>query len=227
MSHLFGLNPPVFSRPVTAVPVSSSATLEEDIVRQVDEANAAVQAARLAEQEEDKQRIELQQLRSNLNWKIYSVLQEFKKLVDESIVQEVRHHQDLALSKQYLQQHQFEYLTERRETLTKYDQDLSDSILRMQNYISQVQEEEQKHKDSESTNTVNPDTLAIPADLHSKKLLFLTAQNVALSDAFYYLDKTLEAGAITLDRHLRTVRQLARRQFYIRAHLSKVKQDGN
>ena len=250
MSSLFGLNPPLFSKPIAATPLTvthdgnttTSATAtgsddvgqamsrllaesrEQEIARDVEEANAAVRAARQAEQDEEKQRLEIQQLQSHLTFKIHSVLHEYMNRIKQATEQQVKIQQELTMGTQYLTEHQFAYLNSRKETVQQYDQDISESIQRMQEYIAIMEDDEKKQKEWEEKNGVNIDNLALPADAYSKQVLHLTAKNNALSDAFYYLDKTLEAGAISLDRQLKIVRQMARRQFYIRARLLQIMQ---
>jgi len=68
----------------------------------------------------------------------------------------------------------------------------------------------------------NVDDLVQPADLHSEQLLNLSAENAAISDCLYFLDKALSKGNIPLDVHLKKTRELAKRQFFVRAHGLKI-----
>jgi len=250
MSLLFGINPPLFSRPiVTATPVTTASTtttvsatvepmghvllgqvldqsIEADIAREVEEANAAVQAARVAEQEEEKLRFEIQVYQTRLTSRIQWILKDYMHRIKGSMIQEVQIQQELDQSYNYIQEHQLEYLTTRKNTLQQYNNEITDSIQTMQQYIGVLEEEAQREKEWEEKNGINVDTLAIPADTTSKQLLYLTAKDHALSDTFYYLDKSLEAGAMTLEKHVKMIRQLARRQFHIRAQLLQITMQG-
>jgi len=68
----------------------------------------------------------------------------------------------------------------------------------------------------------NVDDLVQPADLHSEQLLNLSAENAAIADCLYFLDKALSKGNIPLDVHLKKTRELAKRQFFVRAHCMKI-----
>merc|ERR1711862_474656 len=74
------------------------------------------------------------------------------------------------------------------------------------------QEKQQQHVDD----------LVQPTDLHSKQMLYLSAENAAISDCLYFLDKALSKGNVSLDLHLKKTRELAKRQFLVRAHCMKI-----
>lgn len=56
----------------------------------------------------------------------------------------------------------------------------------------------------------------------SRGILELSAEDLALEDVFYALERTLAKGLIPGDAYLRQVRQLSRQQFYARAKLAKL-----
>ena len=55
-------------------------------------------------------------------------------------------------------------------------------------------------------------------------MLILSAENAALNDVLYFLDKALEEDRLSLDVHLLQYRKLTKRQFLVRAHLLKIAQ---
>ncbi|CAM0949542.1 unnamed protein product [Alopecurus aequalis] len=61
-----------------------------------------------------------------------------------------------------------------------------------------------------------------PADMLSRQMLDCTAADLALEDAIYALDKAVQEGCVPFDGYLRSVRALAREQFFQRVLCTKV-----
>jgi len=61
------------------------------------------------------------------------------------------------------------------------------------------------------------DDLVAPADPLSAQMLELTAEDAAIEDTLYYLDKALHGGNLNLETHLKLTRNLCREQFQKRA----------
>ncbi|MES1915517.1 MAG: hypothetical protein MHM6MM_007446 [Cercozoa sp. M6MM] len=61
-----------------------------------------------------------------------------------------------------------------------------------------------------------------PRDAWSQKMAELVAEDHALDDTVYALDKCLSDGRVSLDVYLRQVRKLSREQFFARALASKI-----
>ncbi|KQK02186.1 protein ELC-like [Brachypodium distachyon] len=61
-----------------------------------------------------------------------------------------------------------------------------------------------------------------PADALSRQMLDCTATDLALEDTIYALDKAVQDGSVPFDGYLRSVRALAREQFFQRVLCTKV-----
>ena len=66
------------------------------------------------------------------------------------------------------------------------------------------------------------DDLVEAADPPSRQMLDLVAQNAAIEDALYHLDKALANSSVDLLVFLKKVRELAREQFMCVAHVNKI-----
>jgi ESCRT-I complex subunit TSG101 len=61
-----------------------------------------------------------------------------------------------------------------------------------------------------------------PADTLSRQMLECTAADRALEDAIYALDRAVQEGSVPFDGYLRSVRALAREQFFQRVLCTKI-----
>lgn len=71
-------------------------------------------------------------------------------------------------------------------------------------------------------NQINIDQLTEPEDDIMAQLLYLQAEDLAIEDTQYYLDKALQKGTIDLNSYLKATRSLSEDQFYNRALVNKI-----
>ncbi|KAK9787367.1 hypothetical protein WJX73_002163 [Symbiochloris irregularis] len=72
------------------------------------------------------------------------------------------------------------------------------------------------------TGEVDADTAIVAADVLSRQALDAQAEDLALEDTMYELDKTLQESNQPADAYLKQIRTLCRRQFFVRALGNKV-----
>lgn len=76
--------------------------------------------------------------------------------------------------------------------------------------------------ENEGKETVDPDTILIENDALSKQMVATLAEQHAIEDALYYLDRALSNDVIVLSVFLKEVRKLARKQFMCVALIQKI-----
>lgn len=253
MSTIFGSQPPVFADPnyrssssgagtttastatmATAKPVTQQQPTppkyEEtgqlaQLQREAEEANAAVEAVRRAEQAEQQEL----QITSNTRLRLESLcqqtLQKYRTSAQEEMSTLFRDQILLEKSQTYITgtrgdvtSGQMEYLSQTKAALEEFHTQLDTSITELHACIAQAEQEQASQAE------LPVDELAVPGDVHSAQMIVLSAENAAINDALFFLDKGLETERIPLEEHLQAVRQLAKRQFLLRAHLLKIGQ---
>ena len=94
---------------------------------------------------------------------------------------------------------------------------LDESIEKIEQWLTAVKEHQSTSSTtagtSENDETSKADLIALPADTHSAQMLALSAENAAIDDCIYFLDRALVRGSIGLDVFLKEVRRLSKRQF--------------
>ncbi|CAL9115372.1 unnamed protein product [Musa textilis] len=70
---------------------------------------------------------------------------------------------------------------------------------------------------------LDADEVFEPADGLSRQMLECTAADLAVEDTIYSLDKAVQEGAITFESYLKSVRALCREQFFHRATVAKAR----
>ncbi len=217
-------------------------TQEQERLRQIEreanEANEAVRIAREAERQELEEQQYIQQSQQTLTERSQSILSSYVQSSKQEIEVSLEDQILLEKSREFVTgvknagiytggrrgeegdrgKGQIVYLTKRKEELQQYHTELDSSITELQSFITEAQNTQKSSSD------IPVDELAVPADIHSAQMLVLSAENAAIHDALYYLDKALSENKISLEIHLKAVRRLAKRQFLIKAHLLKIGQ---
>ena len=250
MSTLFGEDPPVFARPnngrgdtTTSVsqqqqrqqqqvhsqrpqppPQYQDVRQEQERIRQIEketfEANEAVRIAREAEQKEKMDEYLHQSSKRSIDQKAFNILEQYVSNSKQEIGALCKDQILLEKSDKFIngQMGQMQYFLKRKEELLKHHDDIDRATNEMKTFL------EQASKAKTSINDISVDDLALPTDLQSAQMLVLSAENAAIRDALYTLDKGLSEKVISLDVHLEAVRRVSKRQFLIRAHLLKIGQ---
>jgi len=252
MSNYFGTDPPLFARPagqpLSNSYVRQSVTpqppryedVEQDQAR-IDALNEEMRAANLAadvarraersEQEAARQKIiaEQEQLtltnqaKAQLRNKFQYELRNYDDTCRREIELRLKEQLMLEKSANYIvgasgdpKSGQIEYLSTKKMELENHHEQIDELTERLNGFISTVKEQKA------SSEEIKVDDLVLPIDILSGQMLALSAENAAISDTIFFLDKGLAKGVIALNVHLKAVRRLAKRQFLVRAHLLKV-----
>jgi ESCRT-I complex subunit TSG101 len=212
------------------------------VAKEVEEANRAAEAAREAERLEREQareaeRLErekemqqaaqrrfeqeqIKQLQDQVSQKLESELRQVQQATKQLLIKDLqdqrRLEQEGGLAKQ------MEFLTRQETQLKQHHATLDKAITEMKDALERAKEAKKSGGDSQQSHSV--DDLCVPATALDQQMLDLSAQNAALADALYFLDRALQKGSIDLQVHLKHVRQLSKKQFLVRAHLEKIEQ---
>jgi len=191
----------------------------DQLAREAEAANEAVKIARAADLKEEQEQRLLSNDRQRLTTKCKDILTSYNDASRDELTELIEDETILHKSSTLLK-HRIDYLQNRRRELETYHSQMDASIAEMQNYIQATEEEKNSHA------IISADEMALPADIQSGQMLILSAENAAIDDALFFLDKGLadHRNNYTLDVHMKAVRKLAKRQFLVRAHLLKIGQ---
>jgi ESCRT-I complex subunit TSG101 len=252
MSSLFSADPPVFTRSTPAPPPPPSAEsfrppppaydrphvlagdrldserymqqqIEAIMAKEAAEANAAARRIELEAQEEERQRVaqkvwetkKKDNVKDQVNQKVLAHLQTVAAEAKTMVQSDWRDQQLLKLSKEKIRQ--------ALEVSHELVQNMEESISTVDAKTLEIQKwlDESKNSNDES---IPVDDLCKPeSNLHGR-LLDLSSENAAITDALYFLDRGMYMGHIDCTTHLKSVRKLAKRQFLVRAHILKINQ---
>jgi ESCRT-I complex subunit TSG101 len=224
--------PPAYSSYVSS---NTSATdsdmyLQEQIEaimrKEAEEANLAAEIARAAakeEEEREKQTVaqkeweerKKEQTKDQVNKKIQSYLQQFAEETKSSLAADWRDQEQL--------KHTKKRIDEELKDLASKKSELEDHILTVDKKTKEIEEWLEESKTAKEVEP-NIDDICQPVNKLHAQMLELSAENAALTDVMYFLDRGMYSGQIDCATHLKTIRNLAKRQFLIRAHLIKVNQ---
>ena len=119
---------------------------------------------------------------------------------------------------------QFKLLRDQKQKLENYNEQLDIQTEQLRDFVEKLKSQKEGSSGMDYKNPESVDSIAVPDNIHSRQMLELCAENAAISDLMYFLDKALARGTIPLDVHLKQIRRLAKKQFLVKAHLLKVGQ---
>lgn len=233
--------PPLFSSIASTVSSSSAVSWENDYQLQRMQQEQRLQEERaeqllmeqsLAEQRLAEQKTRELQIQAQKQWeerRTQQVRQDVAKKIN-SYIHDLSQQCQQELQNDWKDEHNLTYSTEHKiepqfELYKKYIFDMEKRMKDVDKSICDIQvwlELAEEHKEDDANIPV--DDLVQPAHRHHEQMLNLSAENSAISDALYFLDRALYQGHLNLDTHLRQVRRLSKRQFLVRAHLLKISQ---
>lgn len=253
MSSVFSADPPVFTRAPMEQPtppedpppplfssitssVSSSSTIsrqsfqeqraEQLLVEQRLAEQLLVEQRQMEQKERERQVLaqkqwemrRTQQVRQDVAKKINSYIQDVSKQCQQELQNDWKDQQNLTYSSEHKIEPQLVFYEKYIVDIEKRMKDVDQSICDIHIWLKQAEE----HQEEDANTSV--DDLIQPAHRLHEQMLNLSAENAAISDALYFLDRALYQGHLNLDTHLRQVRRLSKRQFLVRAHLLKINQ---
>ena len=216
-----GISTSAFGNSSSTTAGSNTISAEERIAAEAAEANKVVEIARAADAKEDQEKRLRQEARNRLTEKSRNILNTYRNIAGDDISDCVKDQLLLDKAKAFVsdgEHGQIAYLTKRKEALEVYHKELDKGIQKLTAFVKSAEEEKSSKKE------VSVDELAVPGDIHSAQMLILSAENAAINDALYFLDKALADSRISLHDHLIAVRKLTKTQFLARAHLLKIGQ---
>ena len=221
---------------------ASLSTREAILAAEAAEANAAAAAARAAEESErrlaeeqrrkaEEERRRLEALRAQQQWeegqtqrirqevvqKIKSHLADISREVETQVQSDWRDQQRLDHAKDIKIDRQISMLKEKKGQLEKHVETVETSIEQVKDWITQAEE-------SKEEKTLSVDEMVVASSPLHAQMMDLSAENGAISDVLYFLDRALYQGHLDCVAHQKQVRLLAKKQFLVRAHLIKINQ---
>ena len=203
------------------------------------EANAVAAAARAADEEEkrraeeerrkaEEEKRRLKALRAQQQWeeaqtsrvrqevvqKIRSYLQDQSREVQAQVQSDWRDQQRLDHAKEVKIDKQIEILKKKKKDLEEHCESVDKSIEDIKEWIKEAEETTEEK-------ALSADEMAVASSPLHAQMMDLSAENWATSDALYFLDRALYQGHLDCMVHQKQVRLLAKKQFLVRAHLSK------
>ena len=198
--------------------------IEAIMAKEAAEANQAAEIARQLDKEEEERETKkkaqkeweakkTEQTREQVNKKIQSFLHDYTEETKSTLAADWRDQEQLKLTK--------ERITEDLKDLANTKSELEGYVATLDTKTKEIEEWLEANKNAEEKEPDIDDVCEPVNNLHAQ-MLDLSAENAALTDAMYFLDRGMYTGQIDCSTHLKMVRKLAKRQFLIRAHLIKI-----
>ncbi|KAG7364871.1 UEV domain containing protein [Nitzschia inconspicua] len=222
--------PPAYSSYVSpatssAVQMDSERYMQEQIeaimAKEAEEANRAAEIARKAAREEEE-RVQAQkeweaqkteQIRDQVNEKIRTYLQQYVEENQSSLAADWRDQEQLKQTRDRIEA-DLKDLVNQKSELEKHLTTLDAKTKEIEEWLEASKNAEEKEP--------GIDNVCEPINKLHAQMLDLSAENAALTDLMYFLDRGMYAGQIDCTTHLKMIRKHAKQQFLIRAHLIKI-----
>jgi ESCRT-I complex subunit TSG101 len=196
------------------------------VASEAEEANRVADLARRVakEDEEKEQQIAAQkiweekktgQIKDQVNRKIQAHFLELSIQTKQKVQNDLRDQQKLEKSKATIAE-ELEYMQKTKQSLEEHISTVDKRTQEIEQWLETSKESKQEE--------VSVDDLVQPVTSLHSQMLDLSAENAALTDALYFLDRGFYMGQMDCTTHLKSVRKLAKRQFLVRAHLIKINQ---
>lgn len=115
-----------------------------------------------------------------------------------------------------------------KEKLEKMVKDLENEKVEIENNIALLEEKDKEVKEVlrklDNQDKLDIDEAVVTTTPLYRQLLNSFAEEQAIEDAIYYLGEALRKDVIDLDVFLKQVRELSRRQFFLRAIIQKCRE---
>ena len=192
--------------------------------KEIADANMAAETARRAAAEEHRLKVEQQRLEREHEQNLLSLRTMATSKVQfqiQNLFKELKDDLRITLKNQK----QLEDGTKEIESLIKEGKErklhlitgkdnIEKEIEKLEVWLTAVKNEQQQSETNDKDDRqCTADLIALPADTHSAQMLALSAENAAIDDCIYFLDRALVRGSIGLDVFLKEVRRLSKRQF--------------
>jgi len=199
------------------------------MAKEAEESNHAAEIVRKAnrEEEEKKQQIEAQkewevkkceQIRTDVNKKIRSYLQNSTEETSSTLVCDWRDQEQLKQTNKQIDQ-EIQDLSNKKIQMKQHIETIDIKTEEIKSWLEESEDDTTKESDKNN----NVDDICQPVNKLNNQMLDLSASSNALTDCMFFLDRGLYSGQIDCTTHLKMIRKLAKRQFLIRAHLIKTK----
>jgi ESCRT-I complex subunit TSG101 len=198
--------------------------IEAIMAKEAEEANRAAEIARTAEKEEEERNKQMQskkkweetkteQTRDKVNQKIQTFLQQYVEETKSALAEDWIDQEQLKLTKDRIEKDTKDLLN-KKEEVNGHIATLDKKTIEIEEWLSASNNAEEKEP--------SIDDVCEPVNKLHAQMLDLSAENAALTDVMYYLDRGMYAGQVDCTTHLKMIRELAKRQFLVRAHLIKI-----
>ncbi|CAJ1967047.1 unnamed protein product [Cylindrotheca closterium] len=189
--------------------------------QEASEKEQAIEAAKRAEQNRLQQIAAQQQweekktedLRQRLNQKIQAHMVNLAHETKTSVQSDWQDEEKLKKSKDTIES--------QLKQLGTADEQLTAAIATIDAKTAEVKDFLEVNGESKEEE-ISVDDMCQPVSKLHAQMLELSAENAALTDALYFVDRAMYMGQMDCTTHLKSVRKLAKRQFLIRALLIKI-----